>query len=454
MTFHQLQPGTILNERYRIEEMIGHGGMGAVYRATALSIGSSVALKQSIVPFLDDATQAVMQRESRLLARLNHPNLPVVMEFFDTKDTGQFLVMQYVAGKDLSTLLDQQVDTYGRPFTWQQVQPWATDLLSVLDYLHGQGIIHRDIKPSNLKLARDGRVMLLDFGLAKGSDSTSIIHSYRGYTRHYAPIEQIQGQGTDARSDLYSFAATFYTLLSDTLPTDALSRVRGQSKQAPDPLPPLHTLNPDVPRAVSDVIMHALALEPEDRPQSAQAMLTQLQQATDSASQPTPRRPAIPTLPAPAPPAPTQGFPFLPVILSGTGALVFLVMLAVLFVTRDPSKPNNNEGLQSQNSGGSGISTAAPSNTTIRTITPAAVNIRTPTPLPASSTPEATPTPLPATADELGGGSQPATSQPAPIAPVVIPTAAPIATPDLSAPLAAQQTAQAQAAAPSRPADR
>ncbi|NJL53957.1 serine/threonine protein kinase, partial [bacterium] len=362
MPFHQLQIGTILSHRYHIDAVIGQGGMGAVYRATDQSLGISVALKQSLVPLHDPHAQQIMRREAQLLARLEHPNLPNVTNYFHDQ-YGQFLVMQYLAGPDLGAMLDQQVATYGKPFVWPQVQPWATDLLKVLDYLHSKGIIHRDIKPSNLKLASDGRVMLLDFGLAKGSDSTTMMHSYKGFTRHYASFEQQQGITTDARSDLYSLAATLYALLSAQLPSDALSRMRVKSKQALDPLPPLHRVSPEVPRAVSDVIMHALALEPDDRPQSAQAMLARLQQAAPAAApQPAPPPSAsqtlrsTPTRPAPAPPAPTQGFPFLPVILSGTGALVFLVMLALILSSaqRDASNADNSGGLQPQNSGGRG----------------------------------------------------------------------------------------------------
>ena len=208
-----LTPETILQNRYLILTLLAQGGMGAVYQAKDQRLGNIVALKETF--FNDDALSNAFEREARLLADLHHAALPVVSDHFKEGD-GQFLVMQFIPGDDLATLLERDK----KPFPVQDVLQWADRLLDALDYLHTHEppIIHRDIKPQNMKLTARGEIVLLDFGLAKGAahgmtniNSNQSIH---GYTPIYAPLEQIQGSGTEARSDLYSLAATLYHLLT------------------------------------------------------------------------------------------------------------------------------------------------------------------------------------------------------------------------------------------------
>ncbi|MEI8165757.1 MAG: serine/threonine-protein kinase [Chloroflexales bacterium] len=265
----QLQPATLLQGRYRVVALIAQGGMGAVYRAVDERLGSTVALKQTLMS--DAALRAAFEREARLLAALQHPTLPVVSDHF-SEAGDQFLVMQFIPGDDLATLLHQR----GGPFPLAEVLVWADSLLDALDYLHRQRppIIHRDIKPQNLKLTARGELVLLDFGLAKGlagSGATSS-PSLFGYTPQYAPLEQIQGSGTDARSDLYALGATFYELLTGTPPPDALTRSVAIVRGEPDPLRPALALNPQVPPPVSHLLGQALALNPDLRPPSAAAL--------------------------------------------------------------------------------------------------------------------------------------------------------------------------------------
>src|SRR5947207_418829 len=182
-----------------------------------------------------------------------------------THGDGQFLVMQFIPGHDLAELLDLRE----QPFAVAKVLDWADQLLDALEELHSSNppIIHRDIKPSNLKVTPKGRILLLDFGLAKGSagqmstaDVDSQAKSIYGYTPHYAPLEQIRGAGTDPRSDLYSLAATLWTLLTGKVPPDALSRLAEKDEGNADPLRPADEINPQVPAAVSNALNRALSV--------------------------------------------------------------------------------------------------------------------------------------------------------------------------------------------------
>src|SRR3989440_12290845 len=156
-----LASGTVLQNRYVVERQIGEGGMGAVYVATDRRFGSTVALKET---FFDDPNlRKAFEREARLLNHLRHTALPRVSDHF-TEGEGQFLVMEYIPGEDLSDMLKQR----GGPFPPPQVLAWAHQLLHAPDYLHTQepAVIHRAIKPQNLKLTARDQNVLLDFGLA------------------------------------------------------------------------------------------------------------------------------------------------------------------------------------------------------------------------------------------------------------------------------------------------
>ncbi len=275
-----LAPGSTLQDRYRVGHLIGQGGFGAVYEAVDERLGRRVALKQLLRASERLARQ--FEREAQLLANLHHPALPRVTDHFTTPN-GQFLVMDFVPGDDLGALALER----DAPFELPQVLAWGEQLLDALTYLHGcqPPIIHRDIKPQNLKLTAGGTIMLLDFGLAKGSAGetppSTGERSLMAYTKGYAPPEQVEGLGTDARSDLYALGATLYCLLTNTAPVEAQTRLLADARGRPDPLPPAHIINPAVPEAVSHVLELALQLDRADRPQSAQVMRTMLAAARD-----------------------------------------------------------------------------------------------------------------------------------------------------------------------------
>ncbi len=266
-----IETGTILQQRYRIDRQIGQGGMGAVYIGTDERFGSVVAIKETLC--MDDNFRKAIEREARLLNSLKHNALPRVSDHFEERDS-QFLVMEYIPGEDVATMLE----TDHARFSVEQVLKWADQLLDALDYLHNQDmpVVHRDIKPQNLKVNARGDIILLDFGLAKGNPTDAghqtAAKSIFGYSRNYASLEQIQGTGTDPRSDLYSLAATLYHLLTAAPPEDALTRAMAVLSQRPDPLVPANKVNASIPRGVAGVLQKALDLNADGRPTNATEM--------------------------------------------------------------------------------------------------------------------------------------------------------------------------------------
>src|SRR5262249_14282044 len=235
--------------------------------------GGPVALKRCLMT--GEAMQRAFVREAELLANLSHPGVAKARDLFAEPD-GQYLVMEFIPGSDLEQILNDR----GKTVPTEVALEWMDQALDALSYMHGRRppVIHRDIKPSNLKLTPSGHVMLIDFGLAKGKGTTSLA----GYSANFAPLEQLQGDGTDARSDLYALGATLYRLLTGRAPESALDRVKQIAKCQRDPLLSVNTINSWVPEAVAQVIREAMALEPEDRLQSAVEMRRRLREAGDS----------------------------------------------------------------------------------------------------------------------------------------------------------------------------
>jgi len=291
-----LNPGTLLHDRYQVARIIKRGGMGAVYEVLDRRLGRTVALKESQLE--QEELRRAFEREASLLANLNHVALPKVFDHF-TDAHAMYMVMELIPGDDLSTQIEQQ----HQPFEVEQVLQWADELLDVLEYLHTHlpPVVHRDIKPSNLKLTAKGRMVLIDFGLAKGAagqmrptlNSLSVL----GYTPNFAPLEQIHCQGTTPRSDLYSLAATLYSLMTGLVPIDAQQREIARLKSGTDPLLPIQILRPEIASGAAAVIMRALEIDPSGRPASAAAMRSELQKARVA-------RPELLTKPVPPPPPP------------------------------------------------------------------------------------------------------------------------------------------------------
>jgi serine/threonine protein kinase len=267
-----LKNGDILRNRYRIQRIIGQGGMGCIYLADDLRLeGRLCAVKEvehdhGVSPNLIKEARDQFLREATILARLDHPNLPKVSDYFSLSGI-DYLVMDYVPGKDLRTLMNEARQN-GEFLQEKEVLNWAGQLADALHYLHNQNpsILHRDIKPSNLKLTPNGLLKLVDFGLVKvlsSDDVTITIVQGRG-TALYTPLEQYGGDAghTDIRSDIYSFGATLYHLLTNHPPAEARERFLH-----PDSLKNPREFNPAISLHVESAILWAMNIHPEERPQ-------------------------------------------------------------------------------------------------------------------------------------------------------------------------------------------
>lgn len=256
-----LERGVLVNNRYRVVEILGQGGMGSVYRAVDENLGVDVALKDNLFTTEEYARQ--FRREAVILATLRHPNLTRVTDHFVIEGQGQYLVMDYIEGEDLR----QRMDRLGLLSEEETVLIGAA-ICDALSYLHTRipPIVHRDIKPGNVKITPQGHIFLVDFGLAKiiqtGQATTT---GARAMTPGYSPPEQYGTARTDHRSDLFSLGATLYAALTGAIPEDALARAMDQID-----LTPIRKRNPRISRRLASVIEKSLAVRPDDRFQDAE----------------------------------------------------------------------------------------------------------------------------------------------------------------------------------------
>lgn len=273
-------PGTVVNGRYLINKTVGHGGMGAVYLATHINLGTEWAIKQLIDLFGSDADsqdekiRAIEQFniEAKMLARLDHINLPKVIDFFEDMES-YFLVMEFIKGKTLGEI--ERENTGFLPV--EKILSWSLQICNVLDYLHNQKphpIIFRDLKPDNIMLTDDNTIKLIDFGIAKifnPSSQTGTIIRGTG-TLSFCPPEQYGTSGTDPRSDIYSLGATIYMLLTKQKCPMSIDRLINKA-----PLPSMKKSNPDVTSILEQCILRSMELDKENRYQTVLDMKKDLE---------------------------------------------------------------------------------------------------------------------------------------------------------------------------------
>lgn len=258
-----LEVGERLSGRYKIERTLGKGGMGAVYLASQESLGGKkVAVKEMVLQDSRATESAVEQfrREATFLAHLDHPNLVKVTDFFSEGDK-HYLVMDYVEGETLQSALERRQ----KPYSWQELKPYARSLVKVLHYLHTRepAILFRDLKPANIMIDRKGRLKLIDFGIARVAAPGMETHTFiRGTgTNGFSPIEQYgNGETTDQRADIYAFGATLYYLMTGKIPPNAVARASvGQT------LEPASTYNPELPTGMDAILSRCLEVRRDMR---------------------------------------------------------------------------------------------------------------------------------------------------------------------------------------------
>jgi serine/threonine-protein kinase len=262
----------VVARKYRVEKVLGEGGMGRVYRANQLVLEKPVVLKLLHPTLQRDArTVARFQREAKAASRLNHPNSIDVLDFGQTEDGALFIAMEFVDGRDL-----HQVLSADWPLPEPRVIRIVTQVLSALADAHQAGVIHRDLKPENV-LVREGdppAVKLADFGIARilaSDERMTMTGALVGSPHHMAP-EIVEGRDADARSDLFSLGTILYWLATGKLPfaapnpTAILRRVLEGDFEDP------RTVEARVPDPLAELVSSCLALDPAGRPQSAAAL--------------------------------------------------------------------------------------------------------------------------------------------------------------------------------------
>lgn len=297
--------------RYRVDRVLGQGGFAITYLAQDNMLQRPVAIKElfpdgctrdlatlAVVPQRLSVAdfQQIRQRfleEAQLLATLSHPNIVRVFRVFEERNTA-YIVMEYLQGHTLGEWLRLR----GGYLPEAEAIEYALQVCDALETVHQRGYLHRDIKPSNIIRVDDGRIVLIDFGTARQFAAGKTQNHTVILTPAYAPLEQYASSAQfDARTDLYALAATLYHLATGVPPVSAPDRTQGL------PLPPPSAIAPHISPSLSDAIMHAMELKPDDRPPSVQAWAAALRAAQASAHAPaTPLPQDLPTLIHNAPP--------------------------------------------------------------------------------------------------------------------------------------------------------
>ena len=261
--------GKKLDGRYEILELIGSGGMANVYKANDRLENRTVAVKILRDEFLDN--EELVRRfknESKAIGLLSHPNIVKVYDV-NFSDQVQYIAMEYIDGITLKTYIDRT-----KPLPWKDTLHFTVQILKALQHAHDRGIVHRDIKPQNIMLLEDGSIKVMDFGIARFSRSeTRTITDKTIGSVHYISPEQAKGDITDAKADIYSVGIMMYEMLTGKLPFDSDSAVSIAIKQISDNAVRPREIVPDIPEALEEITLKAMAKNPSMRYQSASQML-------------------------------------------------------------------------------------------------------------------------------------------------------------------------------------
>ena len=261
--------GKKLDGRYEITELIGEGGMADVYKAVDVVDGKEVAVKILKKEFAE--SEEFLRRfrnESKAIAVLSHPN---IVKIYDVgfSEKIQFIVMEYIDGITLKEYMESE-----RVLNWKDSVHFVTQILRALQHAHERGIVHRDIKPQNIMMFTDGTIKVMDFGIAKFAREEGRTATDQAIgTVHYISPEQARGDVTDAKSDLYSVGVMLYEMLTGQKPfdTDNPVSIAVMHMQNIAELP--RHINPDIPEPIEEIIVHAMEKNPNDRYQTANEMI-------------------------------------------------------------------------------------------------------------------------------------------------------------------------------------
>jgi hypothetical protein len=269
-----VKPGDVLGDRYRVESLLGSGGMGQVFRARDLHDGALLALKV-LHPLDGEDAERVrrFQREIQILTRIRHPAV-LQIRAWGQSPAGLFLVTELVDGEDLKQAIRRR-----GPFPPVEAAALGATLADALAAAHEQGVVHRDVKPNNVMIARDGSVRLLDFGLARGAGIDVTILTRTGTilgTPGYMSPEQFDAAGVDERSDLYSLGVVLFEVLTGRLPFRGQTPIAVALAHKTEPPPLLRTLRPGLPAWLERVVLRCLEKDPARRFVSAAALASEL----------------------------------------------------------------------------------------------------------------------------------------------------------------------------------
>ena len=273
MEAYERYVGQILDNRYRIDKVIGVGGMAAVFRAEDMQMHRTVAvkiLKDDVAE--DEVSVRRFINESRAVAMLSHPNIVNIYDV-SVRTDAKYIVMEYIEGITLKSYMQKK-----GALDVREVIAYTEQVLRALEHAHRKGIVHRDIKPQNIMVLKAGIIKVTDFGIAKLPDAETVtVKDSAIGTVFYISPEQASGQKIDARSDIYSLGAMMYEMATGKLPFLGDTPVSVALKQINDEAPTAKSVNPSIPLGLSQIIERAMAKDPDLRYQNASQMLRHLQ---------------------------------------------------------------------------------------------------------------------------------------------------------------------------------
>jgi eukaryotic-like serine/threonine-protein kinase len=324
--------------RYRLDRALGSGGMGEVFAATDLELHREVAVKRLADPFATDETaRARFLREAWALARLNHPNVVAVFDVGEHEGRPS-LVMELVRGRSL-----QRVMRTSGALPPDRVASIAGEIARGLGAAHARGIVHRDVKPSNVIITEDGKVKLVDFGIARVRDAATLTRTGLtfGSPAYMAP-EQLTGSGrtVDARADLYALGCVLFEMLVGHPPFEGDEAVSVSYRQVHEAPPPIEAIRPEVPPALAALTERLLAKDPDRRPGSAAEVVATLEGAP-----PAPAAPPVDTRPTAPIPSRVERHPprvrasWIPWAVAGAALVALVALLTQITGDAEPSAP-------------------------------------------------------------------------------------------------------------------